>query len=105
VVCAHDGTWRLTTCRRPEGPAGWSDFWGELIGAVTDDRRRLGLDPAFRAGLEAGLRPGASALLVVVPTVAEGKLLDALSPFEGEVLLDRTPAELLHWRPPTDGMR
>jgi hypothetical protein len=100
VVCAHDGTWRLTTSRLPGAPTRWSELWDELLGAVADGRESLGIDTDFRAGLESGLRPGTSALLVVVAALARDRLLDALSPFEGDLLVCRTPAELLHGGPP-----
>jgi len=86
VVCGHDGSCRLTTSRRPGATAQWSGFWSGLLGTVTGEEESAGIDPGFRAGMRARLRPGTSALLIALSGAARGRALDALSPYGGEVL-------------------
>ena len=87
VICAPDGGHRLTTSRRPRAPAHWGRFWATLFGAVAGREAPAGLDPAFCDRLEAALRPGTSALLMAIDPVLRPRLLRALAPYGGEVLL------------------
>ena len=86
IVCGHDGSCRLTTSRRPGATAQWSRFWSCLLGVAASGEESGEIDAGFRAGLEARLRPGTSALLIALCRAVRGRALDALSPYEGEVL-------------------
>lgn len=86
VVCGHDGSCHLTTSRRPGTTARWSGFWSGLLGTLAGGGGQTEVDAGFRAGLEARLRPGTSALLIALSRAERGRALDALGPFGGEVL-------------------
>ncbi|MFN8215588.1 MAG: hypothetical protein U0R71_03235 [Solirubrobacterales bacterium] len=65
VVCAYDGSSRLTTSRGQHASAAWSEFWSAQLEAV----------PA---------RAGTSVLLLAVPSQTRDWLLAAISQFDGE---------------------
>jgi uncharacterized membrane protein len=86
VICEHDGNCELTTSRRPDATADWSRFWGSLLGTILDGGERPAIDRRFRATLRSLLRPGTSALLIVLPVSARGRAREMLRPFGGTVL-------------------
>jgi len=86
VICGHDGRCRLTTSRRPGPGSPWSGYWSGLLGMLAGGEETTSIEDGFRAGLEARLRPGTSALLLALSPALRGRALDALSHFGGEVV-------------------
>ncbi len=95
AICRHDGSVCLTTSRRPDATAQWSEFWGMLMGAVMDEGAAAPLDEDFSARLRLALVPGSSALLLAMPAVREEAVLEVLSPLAGNRIACALPEDLL----------
>jgi uncharacterized membrane protein len=86
IVCERDGSSRLTTSRRPGATAGWSRFWGVLMGVVMGEVEITGFDPEFRDRINEMLSPGTSVLFVLVGGVRPERAIEALSQYGGTAL-------------------
>jgi uncharacterized membrane protein len=93
AICRRDGSVCLTTSRRPDTTAQWSEFWGLLIGAVMDEGAAR-VDEDFSARLRRALVPGTSVLLLAVPAAREPAVLEVLSPLAGREIACPLPADL-----------
>lgn len=95
AICERDGGVQLTTSRRSDATAHWSEFWGVLIDAVLNgDREADALGREFPARLRCALTPGTSVLLVAPTAGREEALFEALSPLDGERLSCALPSDL-----------
>src|SRR5213079_934476 len=47
IVCERDGSCQLTTSCHRGATAGWSKFWGGLLGVVMGDVEVRGIDSSF----------------------------------------------------------
>jgi uncharacterized membrane protein len=95
AICRRDGSVCLTTSRRPDATAQWSEFWGVLVGAVMDEGGEAGpLDDDFSARLRLALVPGTSVLLLAVPAAREAAVLEVLSPLGGREIACVLPPDL-----------
>jgi uncharacterized membrane protein len=86
IVCERDESCQLITSRHPGGTAGWSKFWGMLLGAVMGEADISGFDPVFRDRIRGMLAPGTSVLFAVVGGVRPERALEALSQYGGTAL-------------------
>jgi uncharacterized membrane protein len=86
IVCERDGSYQLTTSRHPGATAGWSKFWGVLLGVVMGDVEVSGIDPSFRQRIKAKMKPATSILFVVVGRVRPEQAVEALSQYGGTAL-------------------
>ncbi len=84
IICDRAGRCHLTTSRNPGATAQWSKFWGALLAVLVDGVDPTGIDPGFRGWLEGELTPGTSVLLLAVTGVIGERLVEMLSPFDGE---------------------
>ncbi len=104
IVCNQQGRFRVTTNHHAvaEGTS-WGMFWGLLfgllffipvfgmavgagLGALMGKIGKTGLDRQFQDQVRAMLKPGTSALFLVVEKVTPDKAVEALSRFGGTVL-------------------
>ena len=104
VACGRDGTYKVVTHHHPvAGGATWGGFWGLLfgmlffvpvfgmalgagLGGVLRNLERSGLDREFQDEVRGLVRPGTSALFVIVEKISPGKAIDALAAFGGRAL-------------------
>jgi uncharacterized membrane protein len=105
IIRNEKGHIKTITNHHPTGKgAAWGMFWGFLfgllffipffgmaigagLGAVLGSVRKAGVDEAFENQVREMLKPGTSALFMVVEQMATDKAMDALSKYGGTVLL------------------
>lgn len=104
IVCNEDGKYKVSTNHHPVGAgASYGMFWGLLfgllffvpvfgmavgagLGALMGKVEKTGIDSAFQEQVRDMLKPGTSALFLVVEKVTPDKAVEALSEFGGTVL-------------------
>src|SRR5436190_2466302 len=104
IVRDKDGKYKVTTNHHPvAGGTAWGMWWGLLFGllffvpvfgmaigagfgALFGKLEATGIDKAFQEQVRAMLKPGTSALFLVVEKVTPDKALERLKPFGGTVL-------------------
>lgn len=104
IVCDKDGKYKVTTSHHPVGAgASWGMFWGLLfgvlffipvfgmavgagLGALFGKIEKSGIDQQFQQQVRDMLRPGTSALFLVVEKVTPDKAVEGLREFGGTVL-------------------
>jgi uncharacterized membrane protein len=104
IVCDKDGKFRVTTNHHAvAGGASWGMFWGLLfgllffvpvfgmavgagLGALMGKVEKTGVDKAFQNEVREMMKPGTSALFLIVDKVTPDKAVEALSKFGGTVL-------------------
>lgn len=104
IVCNEDGKYKVSTNHHPVGAgASYGMFWGLLfgllffvpvfgmavgagLGALMGKVEKTGIDAAFQEQVRDMLKPGTSALFLVVEKVTPDKAVEALSEFGGTVL-------------------
>jgi hypothetical protein len=94
AVCGRDGSVSLTTSRRPDATAHWSEFWGVMLATLMNDDAAEALDRQFAVRLRRALVPGTSVLLLAVPASRRPAVLEALSPLAGREIACVLPADL-----------
>ena len=114
IVCDREGKYRVTTNHHAVGGgATWGMFWGLLfgvlffipvfgmavgagLGALFGKLEKTGIDKQFRDQVRDMLKPGTSALFIVVEKVTPDKAVDALSEYGGTVLKSSLSKEAEH---------
>ncbi len=104
IVRDTDGSYHVHTTHHPVGTgASYGMFWGLLfgvlffvpvlgmavgagLGALMGKVAKSGIDSEFQSQARHLLRPGTSALFLIVDKVTPDKAIDGLSPFGGTVL-------------------
>jgi uncharacterized membrane protein len=104
VACGRDGTYKVVTNHHPvAGGATWGGFWGLLfgmlffvpvfgmalgagLGGMLGRLERSGLEREFQDDVRALVKPGTSALFVLVDKISPGKAIEALGAFGGRAL-------------------
>lgn len=104
IVRDEDGEYHVTTSHHPVGAgASWGMLWGFLfgllffvpvfgltvgagLGAVFGKIEQSGIDQDFQQQVRGMVRPGTSALFLIVEQVTADKAVDALGRFGGTVL-------------------
>jgi uncharacterized membrane protein len=104
IVRDQDGKYHVTTSHHPVGAgATWGMFWGFLfgllffvpvfglaigagLGALMGKVEKAGIDKEFQEQVRGMVKPGTSALFLVVEKVTPDKATDALRRFGGTVL-------------------
>src|SRR5205823_5590784 len=104
IVCDADGRYNVTTNHHPVGGgASWGMFWGLLfgvlffipvfgmavgagLGALFGKIEKSGIDHEFQKQVRDLLKPGTSALFLVVEKVTPDKAVERLREFGGTVL-------------------
>ena len=105
IVRKPDGKYSVTTNHGPTTGAGatWGMFWGLLfgvlffipvfgmavgagLGALMGKIEKAGIDQQFQEQVRDMLKPGTSALFLVVEKVTPDKAIEALRPYGGTVL-------------------
>lgn len=104
IVCNKEGKYRVVTNHHQVGGgATWGGFWGLLFGmlffvpvlglalgagfgALMGKMEKTGVDHEFQEQVRDMLKPGTSALFLVLEKVTPDKAVDALSKFGGTVL-------------------
>jgi uncharacterized membrane protein len=104
IVCDKEGKFRVTTNHHAvAGGATWGMFWGLLfgllffvpffgmalgagLGALMGKLETNGIDKAFQDQVREMMKPGTSALFLIVDKVTPDKAVDALSKYGGTVL-------------------
>jgi uncharacterized membrane protein len=104
IACDRDGTYKVVTHHHPvAGGVTWGGFWGLLFGMlffvpvfglalgaglrdVLTKLERSGLEREFQEEVRDLVRPGTSAVFVVVEKISPGKAIDALAAFGGRAL-------------------
>jgi uncharacterized membrane protein len=104
IVCDKDGKYKVTTNHHAVGQGTvWGMWWGLLFGllffvpvfgmaigagfgALFGKLEKTGVDKAFQEQVRDMLKPGTSALFLVVEKVTPDKAIDALKQFGGTVL-------------------
>jgi uncharacterized membrane protein len=104
IVRDEDGEYHVTTSHHPVGAgASWGMFWGFLfgllffvpvfglavgagLGAVFGKIEKSGIDREFQEQVRGMVRPGTSALFLIVEKVTPDKAVDALGRYGGTVL-------------------
>jgi uncharacterized membrane protein len=104
IVCDREGKYHVTTSHHPVGSgATWGMFWGLLfgllffvpvlgmavgagLGALMGKIAKSGIDREFQDQVKAMLKPGTSALFLIVEKVTPDKAVEALSKYGGKVL-------------------
>jgi len=128
IVCDREGKFRVSTNYHAVGAgATWGLFWGLLfgvlffvpffgmaigagLGALMGKIEKSGIDKAFQDQVRALLKPGTSALFLVVEKVTPDKAVEALRKYGGTVLksslsreAEQQLQEALHGAPTTAG--
>ena len=111
IVCNKEGKYKVVTNHHQVGSgATWGGFWGLLFGmlffvpifgmalgagfgALMGKLEKSGVDREFQEQVRAMLKPGTSALFLVVEKVTPDKAVDALSKYGGTVLKSSLPRE------------
>src|SRR3954471_8959160 len=104
IVREKDGKYKVTTSHHPVGAGtSWGMFWGLLfgvlffvpvfgmavgagLGALMGKVTKTGIDAEFQDQVRGMLKPGTSALFLMVEKVTPDKAVDAMSKFGGTVL-------------------
>jgi uncharacterized membrane protein len=104
IVCNKEGKFKVVTNHHQvAGGATWGGFWGLLfgmlffvpvfglalgagLGALMGKLEKSGIDREFQEQVRDMLKPGTSALFLVVEKVTPDKAVEALSAFGGTVL-------------------
>jgi uncharacterized membrane protein len=104
IICNKDGKYKVVTNHHMVGAgATWGMFWGMLFGilffvpvlgmavgagfgALFGKLEKSGIDKQFQNQVRDMLKPGTSALFLVVEKVTPDKAVDAMSRFGGTVL-------------------
>jgi uncharacterized membrane protein len=104
IVCGPDGKYKVTTNHHMVGAgATWGMFWGMLfgvlffvpvfgmavgagLGALMGKVEKSGIDAEFQKQVRDMLKPGTSALFMVVEKVTPDKAVEALRQYGGTVL-------------------
>src|SRR5256885_8087577 len=104
IVCDEEGKFHVTTSHHPVGQgATWGMFWGLLfgllffipvfgmavgagLGALMGKVAKSGIDKQFQEQVKDMLKPGTSALFLIVEKVTPDKAVEALSKYGGTVL-------------------
>ena len=104
IVCDREGKFHVSTTHHPVGSgATWGMFWGLLfgllffvpvfgmavgagLGALMGKVAKSGIDREFQEQVRALLKPGTSALFLVVEKITPDKAVEALSKYGGTVL-------------------
>ena len=104
IVCDAEGKYKVTTNHHSVGAgATWGMFWGMLfgvlffipvfgmavgagLGALFGKIEKSGIDKTFQQQVRDMLKPGTSALFVVVEQVTPDKAIEGLREFGGTVL-------------------
>lgn len=104
IICDREGKFHVTTSHHAVGSgASWGMFWGLLfgllffvpilgmavgagLGALMGKVAKTGIDKQFQDQVKAMLKPGTSALFLIVEKVTPDKAVDALSKYGGTVL-------------------
>jgi uncharacterized membrane protein len=104
IVCDKDGKYKTTTNHHSVGRgAAWGLFWGLLfgclffvpvlgiavgagLGGLFGKIEKSGIDQEFINQVRGKLKPGTSALFMVVEKVTPDKAIEALSKFGGTVI-------------------
>jgi uncharacterized membrane protein len=104
IVRDQEGKYKVTTNHHPVGGgASWGMFWGLLfgvlffvpvfgmavgagLGALFGKIEKTGVDKAFQEQVRDMVRPGTSALFLVVEKVTPDKAIEGLSQFGGTVM-------------------
>jgi uncharacterized membrane protein len=104
IVCDKDGKYHVHTSHHPVGGgATWGMFWGLLfgllffvpvfgmalgagLGALMGKIEKSGIDKTFQDQVRDMLKPGTSALFLVVEKVTPDKAVAAMSQYGGTVL-------------------
>jgi uncharacterized membrane protein len=104
IVCNKEGKFKVITNHHHVGSgATWGGFWGLLfgmlffvplfglalgagMGALMGKLEKSGIDRQFQEQVRAMLKPGTSALFLVVEKVTPDKAVEAMSKFGGTVL-------------------
>src|ERR1041385_1351202 len=104
IVCDKNGKYKVTTNHHAVGQGTvWGMWWGLLFGllffvpvfgmaigagfgALFGKLEKTGVDKAFQEQVRDMLKPGTSALFLVVEKVTPDKAVDALKQFGGTVL-------------------
>ncbi len=126
IVRDEEGDFHVHTSHHPVGAgASWGMFWGFLfgllffvpffglaigagLGAVMGKASKIGLDREFEEQVRDMLKPGTSALFLMVEKVTPDKAVEALSKYGGTVLKsslskegEKELQEALHGAPAT----
>jgi uncharacterized membrane protein len=126
IVRDKDGDFHVHTSHHPVGAgASWGMFWGFLfgllffvpffglaigagLGALMGKASKIGLDREFEEQVRDMLKPGTSALFLMVEKVTPDKAVEAMSKFGGTVLKsslskegEKELQEALHGAPAT----
>ena len=104
IVCDREGKFHVSTTHHPVGSGlTWGMFWGLLfgvlffvpvlgmavgagLGALMGKVAKAGIDKQFQDQVKAMLKPGTSALFLIVEKVTPDKAVAALSRYGGTVL-------------------
>ena len=95
IICDKQGKYKVVTNHHQvAGGATWGGFWGLLFGmalgagfgALMGKLEKSGIDREFQEQVRDMLKPGTSALFLVVEKVTPDKAVAALSKFGGTVL-------------------
>jgi uncharacterized membrane protein len=104
IVCDKDGKYHVTTSHHTvAGGTSWGMFWGFFfgilffvpvlgmavgagLGAMFGKLEKSGIDKEFIRQVREMLKPGTSALFVVIEKVTPDKAVEAMSQFGGTVL-------------------
>jgi uncharacterized membrane protein len=104
IICNKDGKYKVVTNHHMVGAgATWGMFWGMLFGilffvpvlgmavgagfgALFGKLEKSGIDKQFQQQVRDMLKPGTSALFLVVEKVTPDKAVEAMSQFGGTVL-------------------
>ena len=104
IVCDREGKYHVSTSQNPVGAgATWGMFWGLLfgllffvpvlgvavgagLGALIGKIEKSGTDKEFQQQVRDMLKPGTSALFMVLVKVTPDKAVEALSKYRGTVL-------------------
>jgi uncharacterized membrane protein len=104
IVCDKDGKYHVSTSHHPvSGGTSWGMFWGFFfgilffvpvlgmavgagLGAMFGKLEKSGIDKEFIRQVREMLKPGTSALFVVIEKVTPDKAVEAMSQFGGTVL-------------------
>ena len=111
IVCDREGKFHVSTTHHPVGSgATWGMFWGLLfgllffvpvfgmavgagLGALMGKIAKSGIDKQFEDQVKSLLKPGTSALLLIVEKVTPDKAVAALSKYGGTVLKSSLSAD------------
>src|SRR5947209_16479469 len=114
IVCDEEGKYHVTTSHHPVGGgATWGMWWGFLfgllffvpvfgmavgagLGALFGKLEKSGINDQFKKQVQDMLKPGTSALFMVIEKATPDKAVEALAPFGGTVLKSSLSKETEH---------